>query len=263
MRMHRLLCLTASLIAACVVAGRADEAPEATPMERDTLYQTSTLSALMVGLLDGARPVGELAGEGDLGLGTLEGLDGELLCVDGVFYQVSVEGAVREVASEERVPFACMTHFEPEIAVEAPPGLDLAGLTALLDAARPSPNAFYAIRMDGTFGTMKTRSVPRQEPYAGLMEAVAHQSVFELGEVEGTLVGFWIPAFAAGVNLHGYHFHFVTGDRSAGGHVLGLTTGTVEAALDLTPALSLSLPTSPEFLAADLGGAGSAEKAEK
>lgn len=238
--------------------------PEGTTLPADdTLYQTSTLSALMVGLLDGVVPIRDLEGQGDLGLGTLEGLDGELLCVDGTFYQVAASGAVREVGPEETVPFAMVTRFEPDIAVDIPSSTNLAGLTAVLDAARPSDNAFYAVRIEGDFRAMRTRSVPRQEPYAGLMAAVAEQSVFELSEVRGTLVGFWFPAFVAGLNLPGYHFHFVTEDRTAGGHVLGLTTGEVSAALDVTPSLHLALPGTGEFLGADLSQAGSAASAEK
>jgi acetolactate decarboxylase len=261
-RLGRLVVLALLLSGSALWADAGRPAEAASP-EEDTLFQTSTLSALMVGLLGGVVPISDLAGQGDLGLGTLEGLDGELLCVDGVFYQVSASGAVREVAPDEMAPFAMVTHFEPDIAVEVPDGTDLPGLTALLDATRPSDNAFYAVRIEGAFRAMKTRSVPRQEPYAGLMAAVAEQSVFELGATRGTLVGFWFPAFVAGLNLPGYHFHFVTDDRAAGGHVLGLTTDEVSAALDVTPILHLALPGTSEFLEADLSQAGSAAKAEK
>ena len=66
------------------------------------------------------------------------------------------------------------------------------------------------------------------------------------------MVGFWTPEYASGLNLSGYHFHFVTADRTGGGHVLESTLGRVTISLDDTPGLSLDLPRTPDFLTAAL-----------
>src|SRR6516225_6984254 len=62
-----------------------------------TLYQVSTATALVEGIYQGAVRVGNLREHGDLGLGTFEDLDGEMLIVDGHFFQVRCDGSVREV----------------------------------------------------------------------------------------------------------------------------------------------------------------------
>ena len=54
-----------------------------------TLYQVSTATALVQGIYQGAVRVGTLREHGDLGLGTFENLDGEMVIVDGHFFQVA------------------------------------------------------------------------------------------------------------------------------------------------------------------------------
>ncbi len=56
---------------------------------RDTLYQVSTLSALLEGVYDGETTFAELKPHGDFGIGTFNALDGEMICVDGHTYQAS------------------------------------------------------------------------------------------------------------------------------------------------------------------------------
>ena len=58
------------------------------------LFQTSTLQALMAGVYDGNLTFQELARHGDFGLGTLDALDGEMIALDGVFYQARADGRV-------------------------------------------------------------------------------------------------------------------------------------------------------------------------
>jgi acetolactate decarboxylase len=118
----------------------------------------------------------------------------------------------------------------------------------------------YAIRIDGTFPAMKVRSVPRQEkPYPRLVDAVAHQRIFEYEQVSGTVVGFFTPAFMDGLNVPGYHLHFISDDRRLGGHVLDYTLGNGTIALDDTPELRMVLPTHGAFYAANLSADLSAE----
>ena len=82
------------------------------------------------------------------------------------------------------------------------------------------------MRLDGRFDLVRARSVPRQAPpYRPLAEVVADQHVFELADVEGTMVGFRFPAYVEGIEVAGYHLHFVDADRRRGGHVLGSRSG--------------------------------------
>src|ERR687894_1559995 len=80
-------------------------------------------------------------------------------------------------------------------------------------------------------------------PYPPLVEVVKNQPTFELRDVAGSLVGFRFPDYAQGLNVSGYHFHFITADRSAGGHVLGCTLTRGELRVDREADLRLELPS--------------------
>jgi len=79
-----------------------------------TLYQVSTATALVEGIYQGAVRVGTLREHGDLGLGTFENLDGEMVIVDGQFFQVRSDGSVRECGDDVLTPFAVITRFAPD-----------------------------------------------------------------------------------------------------------------------------------------------------
>lgn len=245
-------CLALFLGLACPALAR-DQPVRELPA-RDTLFQVSTLDALLAGVYAGAMELSELPRHGDLGLGTFEGLDGEMVVVDGRVYQALADGTARE-ARVGRTPFAQVTFFEPDLKLA---GLDVAGLDglcAVLDRALPSPNVFYALRVRGRFDLVKVRSVPAQaRPYPPLAEAVKAQQVHEWREVEGDLVGFYSPAAARGDGVPGWHLHFLTADRTQGGHVLAVSGKGLAAELDLTPALALLLPDTEDFHRADLSG---------
>ncbi|HOF87188.1 MAG TPA: acetolactate decarboxylase [Armatimonadota bacterium] len=247
------------LLLACALGALA-QAPQ------ETLYQVSTLNALMLGIYDGQMPVRTLLRHGDFGLGTFTGLDGEMLILDGTCYQIKSDGTVAKVDGAVTTPFAAVTTFNADQTWKVETPVSLTELEKRIDAALPTANWFYAIKVTGVFTLVKARSVPKQQaPYPPLVEVVKTQPVFQLPQVKGTLVGFRCPAFAAGVNVPGYHFHFLSEDARAGGHVLEaqLLAGTVS--IDATPALLLALPSDDAFKRADLSTATAADvqKVEK
>ncbi len=190
--------------------------------EPHVLFQASTIGALLDGAYEGDLSFAELAEHGDLGLGTLNGLDGEMIALDGGFYRADVDGFVHPVAASERTPFAVVTRFEPTIDVARDGPFDHDGLLQWLDELLPADVASCAIRIDGSFTSVRARSVPRQQPpYRPLTEVVAGQHVFELADVSGTMVGFRFPAYAEGIEVSGFHLHFIDDERTRGGHVLG------------------------------------------
>ncbi|MDQ5893944.1 MAG: acetolactate decarboxylase [Actinomycetota bacterium] len=214
------------------------------------LFQASTVSALLDGAYDGDLTFAELAREGDTGLGTLNGLDGEMIAFDGRFFRADVNGDLNEIGPEERTPFALVTRFESETSFEVEEPLGLEELQSLLDRDR-SVAPVAAFRIEGRFSAVKARSVPKQRaPYRSLPEVVADQNVFELGPADGTLIGFRFPAWAEGVEIGGYHFHFADHALRRGGHVLDLTidSGTVRVQhaddlhVELPPGLELGSP---------------------
>jgi acetolactate decarboxylase len=206
------------------------------------LFQASTIGVLLEGAYDGDLSFAELAEHGDLGLGTLNGLDGEMIAIDGRFYRADVDGAAGEIDPTARTPFAVVIRFAPAIDSRLDGPLDHEGLLAQLDDLIPADAASCAIRLDGRFELVRARSVPRQSrPYRPLTEVVAEQHVFELAG-EGTMLGFRFPDYAEGIEVSGYHLHFISADRKCGGHVLDSRSSGLRARLDPSSELHVELP---------------------
>jgi acetolactate decarboxylase len=220
------------------------------------LFQASTIGALLDGAYDGDLSFAELAEHGDLGLGTLNGLDGEMIAIDGRFYRADVDGAVAEVEPAALTPFAVVTRFEPTIEAAIEGVLEHDGLLARLDELIPAGAASCAIRLDGRFDLVRARSVPRQRPpYRPLTEVVAEQHVFELRGIEGTMLGFRFPDYVEGIEVAGYHLHFISADRRRGGHVLSSRSGGLRARLDPSGELRVELPPAVDLADPDLAAA--------
>jgi acetolactate decarboxylase len=218
--------------------------------EAHVLFQASTIGALLEGAYDGDLTFAELAEHGDLGLGTLNGLDGEMIGLDGRFYRADVDGTVGEVGGEERTPFAVVTRFEPAIDKQIEGPFEHEDLLARLDELTPTGSASCAIRLDGRFDLVRARSVPRQSPpYRPLTEVVAEQHVFELRDVAGTMLGFRFPDYVEGIEVSGYHLHFISEDRARGGHVLGSHfERSLRVRLDPSSELHVELPPGVELV---------------
>lgn len=224
--------------------------------EPHILFQASTIGALLDGAFDGDLHFAELAEHGDLGLGTLNALDGEMVALDGRFYRADVEGRINEVDPEESTPFAVVTKFEPTIDAVLADGLGHDALLAALDALLPPAASSCAVRLDGHFELVRARSVPRQEPpYRPLAEVVADQHVFELTDLEGTMLGFRFPAYVEGIEVAGYHLHFLSADRSRGGHVLDSRSSGLRARLDPSNDLHVELPPAVDLADPDIAAA--------
>ena len=209
-----------------------------------TLFQTSTIDALLDGNYDGDVSFAELAERGDFGLGTLDALDGEMISLDGNFYQVKSDGVAQPVDGRTKTPFAVVTFFEPVRPRTLEAAKSIAALCDLVDKLLNDKSVCCAVRVDGHFDNVKTRSVPRQrKPYPPLAEVVKNQPVFELHDVPGSLVGFRFPDYAQGLNVAGYHFHFITADRSAGGHVLECRLASGKLHVDREADLRIELPS--------------------
>ncbi len=256
MRTHTRFFLLLPCLTACLfLAGTASAAGPAGSVDgHDVLFQVSTIDAVLDGVYDGAMPMAEVLAHGDTGIGTLDGLDGELVILGGQAFVVRPDGRPTPVPAGATTPFAAVTPFEADRTVTLGPVDSLAALTAALDAALPTPNMFYALKAEGRFQAVRTRSVPRQHrPYPPLTEVTAHQTVFELGPVAGTLVGFYCPPYVKGVNVPGWHLHFLSDDRQAGGHVLDVRAASLTVRLDDTTALDLRLPPpGSDFYRSDL-----------
>ena len=220
--------------------------------EDQTTFQTSTVNALMEGASTGDMTMRELKTHGDFGLGTFDGLDGEMIELDGKIFQVRADGHAHPVEDSARTPFATVSFFNADESARLDRPCDQAAMLAAVAKMLPSQNIFHALRIEGRFDYVKTRAVAKQEKSAGLEDAAREEPTFEFHEVEGTIVGFFTPDYLRGVNVPGYHLHFITADRSAGGHVLDCSSRDVSIKIHHTPEFELGTPGTEEFLKADL-----------
>ncbi len=170
-----------------------------------------------------------------------------MVTLDGEFFQIKADGKVYPIADDQKTPFAVVTFFKVDKKISLPRIRDLKELQEILDRMLSSAENPCAIRIDGDFKYVKVRSVPRQEkPYPGLEDAIKHQTEFQLKNVRGTLVGFRFPLYMDGLNVPGYHFHFITADKKAGGHTLDCSIEKSNTAVSLISYLSLRLLTDRE-----------------
>ena len=217
-----------------------------------TLYQVSTATALVEGIYEGAVQVEALREHGDLGLGTFEDLDGEMVVVDGHFFQVRSDGSVKEAQKNVLSPFATVTAFSPDHTVTLDNCPDLSYLTSQFDALRLSDNFFYALRVDGTFDYIHARAMRRTKEGVPLVQAAAVQPEFEFQDISGTLVGFWTPEYAKSLNVPGYHLHFISADRAHGGHLLQCRGKNLRLQIQQEGDYHVVLPETEDFLKANL-----------
>lgn len=211
--------LVASAIAAS--AGFARAAPPVTAGDPDRITQISVINALLLGRFDGTVPFATLLTDGDFGLGTLDGLDGELVVLEGRGYQIKSDGTVVEVGPRSMIPFAIITPFGQDGELPCPAADSLMALERLVDDAVGHRNNFVAIRIDAELASATLRSVhPQRRPYRPINTRTDFQSVWKRENVRGTFVGIRSPAWARGVTVPGHHWHFLAADRRSGGHVL-------------------------------------------
>jgi hypothetical protein len=131
--------------------------------EDKTVFQTSTVDALMEGASEGDMTMTELKTHGDFGLGTFDGLDGEMIELDGKVFQVRADGHAHPVEDSARTPFATVSFFKADESAHLVRRCEQTEMLAEVAKMLPSQNMFHALRIEGRFEYVKTRAVAKQE----------------------------------------------------------------------------------------------------
>lgn len=181
-------------------------------------------------------------------------MNGELLLLDGVCYQLLAEGKIRIASPTDEVPFCAITNFRPEhtfpsITLASKPSID-----SVLDSwASHSRNLFISYRITGFFKKMKCRTARGQE-YEGqsLSELGKTQFVGVYERVRGTVIGFRSPEAWQGFSVAGQHMHFIDEGRKVGGHVLEFEGGEVEVQVAVVADVHVELPRGEKFNDVDM-----------
>lgn len=202
-------------------------------MQIKRLFQYNTLGALMAGLYSGSLTVGELLEHGDLGLGTLDSIDGELIILDGKAYQAKGSGDVPEVvevSADMTVPYAAVIFHEAEVIFKQRFEMTSDELQQRMESYYDGENLFRSIKIKGRFSHMHVRMIPKSASHTRFAEVASRQPEYTAEDITGTIVGIWTPEIFHGVSVAGYHLHFISDDLTFGGHVMDyvISDGMVE-----------------------------------
>ncbi|MEE9452261.1 MAG: acetolactate decarboxylase [Gammaproteobacteria bacterium] len=218
-----------------------------------TIYQAGTLIGLMNSHYDGTTTLADLAEKGDFGIGTINGLDGEMVVLDGDFYlSYKKDGSVKIIDGSNETPFTMVVDFNPDQEVVLKDIADLGQLEKALDQHLASENLFYAIKVTGKFTELMSRSQANPDRPYQLGGDHEGEVVNTYSDIEGTLVIFKSPAFASPMTAPGYHLHFISEDRKKVGHVFDVKFDEASADIQQINDFSLLLPENEAFLQANL-----------
>lgn len=215
----------------------------------DNIFHYSVLKALDNGVLEGTMKVSELREHGDLGLGTFNFMDGEMIVIDHVVYRIAQDGRVLEAGDEIQIPYSVVSFYTSDDTLQMNGKIDYTSLKAFAEERLPSKNQFYAFRIYGLFDYIRCGGANAQEkPYdKSLTEMLSSRPVYEKDNVRGTLVGFWCPPYVGDINTSGFHLHFLADDHTIGGHLMDFSAGSLEIGYDVKSKYEIVLPETDLF----------------
>lgn len=219
---------------------------------KNTLYQYSTLEALLNGVYEGNITINDLLEKGNLGLGTLNGGDGELIIIGGAAYQACADNTINKLSGNELIPYGGIVKFEKNKEIKIVSTQNSLKLKEEIKRTLDSKNIFSAIKITGKFKKMHVRILPKQhKPYQKLVDAVENQPEYIENNLEGDIVGFYAPILFQGVAAGEFHLHFIDKDKKFGGHILDfeIDKGLVE--IQSLDKLLQEFPTNKEFQSGD------------
>ena len=209
----------------------------------NTIYQVSTVGSFQAGNFDAMGKFSEFPDECDFGIGCFENIDGEMILIDGQYYQLKADGIAYPREKDAATPFSTVAKFQPTDFMEVEKPLNMEQLGEFIATKLPDNNIPLLVRFDGEFETVHYRSIPAQQrPFPTLAEVCKIQTTFTKEHVKGTLIGFRFPKYFNTMNLPGYHLHFIDEARHEGGHVLSVTVGKGKLSLAESCDFKLHLP---------------------
>lgn len=240
---QRTATVAAALFAVCqAVSAQADDRK----VSEDAIFHYSVMDAMRNGVYRGDLSVKDLPKVGNVGLGTFNNLDGELIGLDGTFYRIAPDGRVHEAEPDRKIPFGSFAFFREDTRSELKVTGDFDAFQKQLLAALPEPNQLYAIRITGTFPEIKVGGANKisDSDRTALADLMKGRPIYTGKDIKGTIVGFYSPPYIGGIDLSPFHLHFISDDKAVGGHVVGMTlTGAaLDLALDAKAGMTIELP---------------------
>lgn len=216
-------------------------------MKENKLFQVSTLNALMMGDYEGSVKVKEFLKHVDTGIGTYDGLDGEAIIYNGKAYNGRATGEVSEMKDNDSFPFACACKFDESVEEKEISFDSIEDFKKKFEEVLPSKNYFYIIKMEGTFNVRVRSCFKQEKPYEPLYKVACDQREFEFHDIKGVVIGLYCPNYVEGMNLPGWHIHFLSKDLKKGGHILKVNTSKASYKINKLNEWRLVLPDDKDF----------------
>ncbi|TDQ23877.1 acetolactate decarboxylase [Tenacibaculum caenipelagi] len=215
----------------------------------NNLYNYGIIDGFVGGLYRGTLPIKNLKLKGDFGIGAPDMLNGEMTLINGKAYQTKSTGETTELDNSHLTSFASVTFFKSDTSFIQTSLTDKNNLLSTIKNVLPSSNKMYAIKISGTFDYMKTRafSPVEKEPFPKLTNMLNQQHFFEYKNTEGTLVGFLLPNYLDGINVSGFHFHFLSKNTKQGGHTLDFKGNNLKIEIAVLKTFEMDTPNNSDF----------------
>lgn len=217
---------------------------------KKTIFQLGILQALAQGYFDGETTVSELKEKGDIGIGTFDAIDGELIVLDGDFYKAKSDTSIEKCQPNTLVSFATVSKFVPEISFEFSQG-NFSHLKNQLEKMSKDYglNQFYIGKINCTCTSVKVRSELKQtKPYGPLnivMKTAQRSATYS--NIEGTIIAVYYPNYMDGINTPGWHLHYISNDKKIGGHILDVEILGCKGEFEKSSKFQMYIPDNKDY----------------
>lgn len=217
--------------------------------KHNVLYNYGIIDAFIGGLYKGTLPIKDLKLKGDFGIGAPDMLNGELTMLDGKAYQTKATGETVILDNDHKTSFSSVTFFKADTVFYVNTTIEQKDLLEIIGSKLTNKNGMFAIKISGAFRYVKTRVFPpvQEEPFPVLSTILDRQQFFEFQNTAGTFIGYHLPEYLNGINASGFHLHFLSSDKTQGGHVLGFTGNNLKIEIAELKNFELEIPKNKDF----------------
>ncbi len=214
-----------------------------------TLVQYTPFAALMNKFYVGDMDIATLEKYGNFGFGVFNNLNGLMIAYNGTFYKIEEGGKMTKAEPQNRLPFALITTFRPQISMMIPADEGKHFVMERLQESLPSTNCPVAILIDGKFAKVSTRSLAKKKNLTESLDKVfeASQDTREFIDVFGQVIGFYIPPNMASSLPRGWHFYFANEFNDGGGQLIDFVAGKLTMRADMLTRHYLIMPQNEAF----------------
>ncbi|TCV19544.1 alpha-acetolactate decarboxylase [Sphingobacterium alimentarium] len=231
-----------------IIAGK-NEITATAQTKHNVLYNYGIIDAFIGGLYKGSLPIKDLKLKGDFGIGAPDMLNGELTMLNGKAYQTKATGETVVLDNDHKTSFSTVTFFRADTVFYVNNATEQKDLLEIIANRLTNKNAMYAIKITGDFSNVRTRAFPpvKEEPFPVLSTILDRQQFFDIQNTAGTLVGYHLPEYLNGIQMSGFHLHFLSANTKQGGHVLGFKGQNLKIEIAELKSFELEAPTTKDF----------------